>query len=836
MNNAVWIWYPGDFEIYHGMRQNFRREERGMEWPAFWKMDDWRKNVRFFRRYELTQPETFTVFGCGVGHVQADGQKYPLGRPVTLPAGEHLIEVFIGNSTGLPCIYVESNREKNNGEYTVNGSISGDTVNESIPGDTADGSLPGDITNGSIQSDSANGSIHSDSTWGVDDFLTAVPAGTSSLCTQKEQDPNEIEYEEICVQPRSVTEKDGGALVDFGRMVDGRPVITFCAGEEARENSGEVCRESADKARRDEESVNKAFREEGSGEKEDRELCSKGFDERTFTILYGESRDEALDPVFCYYKEENATAGKELRKRAFRFIYLPGIAPEEISVCAVHQRVPIRVRAAFTCDDEMVNRIWKVSAETYGLCSGLFFIDGIKRDRWIWSGDAYQSMMINPYLYFDKEIDKRTSRALRGNTEIRQHINTIVDYTMLWLISIQNEYMMDADLAYVREMYPKMEAAMDLLFSQTDRHGFVRGRDRDWIYIDWADIDKDGCISAEQVLLWKCCKVMADCAGLLAEGSRAEYDSKSCLTDSDGEEFDSAGLLSECGREESDFAKKKCSNAGDVQSPACDIDEMYNVPALGPDGRPLPADHVEPFDAPLPAADRTRLLRRAAFYEEKAEALRQAILEFYWDGEKGALIDSFTSGRRNVTRHANIFAVLFDFADEDRKEQIRRNVLYNEKVPQITTPYFKFFELDALGKLGDLDRIWETIHDYWGGMIERGAVTFWELFDPKQEGREQYGMYGDPFGKSLCHAWGASPIYLLGKYFLGVRPTSPGYKTYEVKPAVQYFEKLDCTVPVGEKSVHIELNDGNLTVSECSGSEISAAAGREAQKGQRTWL
>ena len=800
MNNAVWIWYPGDFEIYHGMWQNFRREERGMEWPAFWKMDDWRKNVRFFRRYELTQPETFTVYGCGVGHVQADGRKYPLGKPVTLPAGEHLIEVFIGNITGLPCIYVESNTEKNNGEYT------------------------------------SNGSIHSDSTWGVDDFLAAVPAGTSSLCTQKKQDPNEIEYEEICVQPRSVTEKDGGALIDFGRMVDGRPVITFCAGEEARENSGEDCRESVNKVCRDEESVNKAFGDEGSGEKEDGELCSKGSDERTFTILYGESRDEALDPVFCYYKEEKATVGKELRKRAFRFIYLPGIEPEEITVCAIHQRVPIRVRAAFSCDDEMLNRIWKVSAETYGLCSGLFFIDGIKRDRWIWSGDAYQSMMINPYLYFDKEIDKRTSRALRGNTEIRQHINTIVDYTMLWLISIQNEYMMDADLAYVREMYPKMEAAMDLLFSQTDRHGFVRGRDRDWIYIDWADIDKDGCISAEQVLLWKCCKVMADCAGLLAVGNRAECDSKSRLTDGDGEEFDSAGLLSEYGREESDSAKKIYSNAGDVQPRACDIDEMYSAPALGPDGRPLPADHVDPFDAPLPAADRTRLLSRAAFYEEKAEALRQAILDFYWDREKGALIDSFTSGRRNVTRHANIFAVLFDFADEDRKEQIRRNVLYNEKVPQITTPYFKFFELDALGKLGDLDRIWETIHGYWGGMIERGAVTFWELFDPKQEGKDQYGMYGDPFGKSLCHAWGASPIYLLGKYFLGVRPTSPGYKTYEVKPAVQYFEELDCTVPVGEKSVHIVLSDGNLTVSECGGTEISAAADREAQKGQRTWL
>ena len=313
MNNAVWIWYPGDFEVYHGMQQNFRREERGLGWPAFWKMDDWRKNLRFFRKYELTEPETFTVYGVGVGHVQADGKKFQIGKEISLPAGEHLVEVFIGNMTGLPCIYVESNTE--------------------------------------------NGRIHSDSTWGVDDFLKAVPAGTSSLYTKREQDPGEVEYEEIIVQPQSVTEKDGGALIDFGQMVDGRPVIDFGQMMDGRP----VITFSAG-----------GSRDESGPEKHSW---------RSFTILYGESEYEAMDPVYCYYKEENATAGKELRKRAFRYIFLPGILPEEISVYAVHQRVPLKVRASFDCDDEMLNRIWEVSKETYRLCSGLFFIDGIKRDR-----------------------------------------------------------------------------------------------------------------------------------------------------------------------------------------------------------------------------------------------------------------------------------------------------------------------------------------------------------------------------------------------------------------------------------------------------------------------
>lgn len=31
MNTHYWIWYPGDFELYHAMKQNFSRVERGMD-------------------------------------------------------------------------------------------------------------------------------------------------------------------------------------------------------------------------------------------------------------------------------------------------------------------------------------------------------------------------------------------------------------------------------------------------------------------------------------------------------------------------------------------------------------------------------------------------------------------------------------------------------------------------------------------------------------------------------------------------------------------------------------------------------------------------------------
>jgi hypothetical protein len=73
-------------------------------------------------------------------------------------------------------------------------------------------------------------------------------------------------------------------------------------------------------------------------------------------------------------------------------------------------------------------------------------------------------------------------------------------------------------------------------------------------------------------------------------------------------------------------------------------------------------------------------------------------------------------------------------------------------------------------------------------------------------------MYGRPYGKSLCHAWGASPIYLLGKYYLGVRPTLPGYEEYEIRPALGDLEWMEGSVPTPHGMIHIRMDRHRVTV------------------------
>ena len=57
----------------------------------------------------------------------------------------------------------------------------------------------------------------------------------------------------------------------------------------------------------------------------------------------------------------------------------------------LYEYADLKDKGSFTCNDEEINKIYDVAKYTLHLNTREFFIDGIKRDRWVWSGDAYQS-------------------------------------------------------------------------------------------------------------------------------------------------------------------------------------------------------------------------------------------------------------------------------------------------------------------------------------------------------------------------------------------------------------------------------------------------------------
>lgn len=512
--------------------------------------------------------------------------------------------------------------------------------------------------------------IFSDSSWIADNYVVKRPVGYSTLFAKLQSNPEKIPYVSTKISPVKMEVKEGGLLVDFGKEINAKVNV-------------------------------------------------KGLKD-VITICYGESITEATDTKNCYYQQSGITDQTPIPKRAFRYLFIPGFTDDSIEITADEIFLPMKNKSSFKSSDETINQIWNVSIRTFKLCSDLFYIDGIKRDRWIWGGDAYQDNFINQYSFFNEDIDKRTIIALRGHDGVKQHINTIVDYSMLWVISIYNHYEMTGDTEFLQMIMPRMELMMKQLIDQTNDLGFIYGRKGDWIFVDWSPMDKEGTVAAEQIFMLQALK------SLIMSKQRIHQD--------------------------------------------------------------------------------------VSGYEKLYKKLKQNTIKYFWDEEKGAFIDSYESGKRNITRHANILAVLFDLVGNDKQQKILHNVLLNEEITPLTTPYFKFFEQDALCKLGYRKQVFSTIKDYWGSMIEKGATTVWEEYDPSVTGADQYAMYGDPFGKSLCHAWGASPVYLLGRYFIGVRPTAPGYQSFVVEPHLSQFKDLECTVPVKNGQVEVKLHNGELKV------------------------
>ena len=451
----------------------------------------------------------------------------------------------------------------------------------------------------------------------------------------------------------------------------------------------------------------------------------------TFSVYYGESREEALDKQHCETLDRLTCADNRCAiavSKAFRFVFVEADAKKDDFIVAMdYEYAPFdpKKSGSFRCNDNELNRIWEVSAYTLDLTTREFFCDGIKRDRWVWSGDAIQSYLMNYYLHFDAECVKRTIRQLRGKDPVTAHINTIMDYTFYWFKSILDYYEYTGDKAFVHEMWPKMVTLMDYVLSRTNADGMAEGQPDDWIFVDWTDfpMHKRGMLCFEQLLFLKALETMRFFANLLS------------------------------------------------------------VPC------PVGSDFVA--------------------------ALREKIRKTFWSDEQHAFLHALEDGSLNtqVTKFPNMFAILYGFATDEEQRQIMEHVMCNPAIAPITTPYMRFYELETLCMMQRQEQVMKEIKAYWGGMLHEGATTFWEKYNPEESGTEHLAMYGRPYGKSLCHAWGASPLYLLGRYFLGVRPTKPGYEAYVVRPVLGGLVWMEGDVPTPRGTIHLSMNQEEITVS-----------------------
>ena len=174
-------------------------------------------------------------------------------------------------------------------------------------------------------------------------------------------------------------------------------------------------------------------------------------------------------------------------------------------------------------------------------------------------------------------------------------------------------------------------------------------------------------------------------------------------------------------------------------------------------------------------------------------------------------------------------AALMALAGLASPEEMNNNVMAVDGAQRMST-FYGYYVLLARAKAHDYQGCLDVIREYWGGMLDMGATTFWEDFDinwMKNAARideivpedkvDIHGDYGNYCYKglrhSLSHGWASGPTSWLTEYVLGIH-VEDGGRTVSITPHLCDLDWAKGSLPLKQGILRVEHKtppDGTLT-------------------------
>lgn len=189
-------------------------------------------------------------------------------------------------------------------------------------------------------------------------------------------------------------------------------------------------------------------------------------------------------------------------------------------------------------------------------------------------------------------------------------------------------------------------------------------------------------------------------------------------------------------------------------------------------------------------------------------------------------------------------AALLALAGLADAKTLNATVLAADGVKGMST-FYGYYMLEARAKAGDVRGALDALRAYWGGMLDLGATSFWEDFNPDWAEnafridelpvpgkKDIHGDCGEfcyaGFRHSLCHGWASGPAPWLTAHVLGIQVAAAGCRTLRVRPFLGDLAWAEGAfpTPLGVVTVrHEKTADGSVK------SDISAPDGVTIQRG-----
>lgn len=475
-------------------------------------------------------------------------------------------------------------------------------------------------------------------------------------------------------------------------------------------------------------------------------------------------------------------------RRGFRYLCLcvdRSLGNVTVSnVGAIEERYPVTGENAFECDDASLTGIYRISADTARICMLDSYVDcpGFEQNTWV--GDAGITAEVNMtnfgagefdrrYLYtIGRSMDEAMGRTYRrGNARYSTPDflpcacfttypeGGIPIWSFTWAFQIIEHYMYYGKDDGFEQGVNDLKECLNRCKAHINDRGLFEV-DGAWNLIEWAnnDLTPVGEVSANNMML----------AGLF---------------DRSAEFFNMIGddILSDDCRH---FSKK--------------LKKAINKYCIDPKKNAY-TDTVRDEFSYMHYLEFCKTKNRKPYTFEEYKALSRisvqtavfALLYDVAEGEnaeicKKILLDGISDGKYISGTPAN---VLPDNSPE---------------IVGIGSPFFLYYVLKVLFKLGEYDVAMNVIKRDWGRMLDDGLKTCVETF--KNEKGE--------WGRSAAHAWSSSPAIFCITEFLGIKPTKPAFEEFTVEPHPCGLTFAAGTVPTphGDISVKWRREKGKLQI------------------------
>ena len=145
-------------------------------------------------------------------------------------------------------------------------------------------------------------------------------------------------------------------------------------------------------------------------------------------------------------------------------------------------------------------------------------------------------------------------------------------------------------------------------------------------------------------------------------------------------------------------------------------------------------------------------------YPALIKKMTQAARKYLYNKQRGVME---SGSDRQVSILAQTWLIKSGVLSKKEGRKAIRTALTTDDVLMPGTPYATHYLIDAMLLCDMKQEARDYLIDYWGGMVKKGADTFWEAYDPKDDLISPYGFA--PVN-SACHAWSCTPVYFIHKY------------------------------------------------------------------------